>query len=260
MEHEAVFKLTRQGVNALCITFCTQGGHHQSLGFTACEQGRAVGAGQHAIANFDSAHRAGVAAVDARLACQNLAAHDLGFNVKQHTFDGHRIELCAFSLQRRHHVRIGGAAGLGAGLLVADLVGGFELGLCQLTYFGNQGFILGGGFPVPHRLACVTHEFVNGVDSDIALLMAKHHSTQHDFFRQLLGFRFDHQHSSFGTGHDQIQDGVFALGLTGVEHVLTIDITHARSANGATERHAAHRQGSTYRDQGGNVRIDFGVQ
>ena len=56
------------------------------------------------------------------------------------------------------------------------------------TDFGDQRFVFFSGFPVPHGFASVTHEFVDGVDSDIALLVAKDHCAQHHFFRQLERF------------------------------------------------------------------------
>ena len=54
--------------------------------------------------------------------------------------------------------------------------------------FGDQRLVFFSGFPIPHGFASVTHEFVDGVDSDIALLVAEDHSTQHHFFRQLERF------------------------------------------------------------------------
>jgi hypothetical protein len=87
VQHEAVFVLAGQRVDALCIALGAQRGHDQGLGFAAGEQRRAVGARQHAVADLDGAHGAGVAAVDAGLAGQDLAAHDLGFDVEQHAFD-----------------------------------------------------------------------------------------------------------------------------------------------------------------------------
>ena len=101
MEHEAVFVLAHQRVDALRVALGAQRGHDQRLGFAAGEQGRAVGAGQHAGADLDGAHGARVAAVDARLARQDLAAHDLGFDVEQQVVDLGGVELDAFGLQAR---------------------------------------------------------------------------------------------------------------------------------------------------------------
>jgi hypothetical protein len=77
---------------------------------------------------------------------------------------------------------------------------------------------------------------MDGVDGDLALLVAEHHGAQHHFFRQLLGFGFHHQHGGFGAGNDQIHLRILALGLTGVQHVFAVDVTHAGCADGAVER------------------------
>jgi hypothetical protein len=45
---------------------------------------------------------------------------------------------------------------------------------------------------------------VDGVDGDLALLVAEHHGAQHHVFGQLLRFGLDHQHGGFGAGHDQV--------------------------------------------------------
>ena len=125
---------------------------------------------------------------------------------------------------------------------------------------GNERFILGRCGPIPSGFASVAHQFVNGVDRNIALLVAKHHSAQHDLFGQLLCFRFHHQHGSFCTGNDQVHLAVFALCLTRVQHVFAVDITHARGADRAIERHARNRQCSAHSDQSSDVGIDFRVQ
>ena len=67
MHHEAVFVLASQRVDALCIALGAQRGHHQRLGFTTREQAETEpwARGSTAVADFDGAHGAGVAAVDA---------------------------------------------------------------------------------------------------------------------------------------------------------------------------------------------------
>ena len=260
MHHEAVFILTSQRVDALCITLGAQRGHDQRLGFATREQGRAVGTGQHAVADFDGAHGARVAAVDAGLTCQDLAAHDAGFNVEQHAFDLDGVELHAVGLEASHHGSVGFAARLGAGLLVADLVGSAQLVVGQCDHLGDQGFVLGGGFPLPHGLASIAHQFVDGVDGHVALLVTEHHGAEHDFFRQLLGFGFHHQHSGFGASYHQVHLRVLARSLAGVQHVFAVDVAHAGGANRAVERNARNGQGCTGSDQGSNVSVHFGVQ
>jgi hypothetical protein len=74
----SIFWLSRRGA---------EGGDDQRLGFAAGEQGRTVGTRQDAGADRDRTHGAGVAAVDARLAVQDLRTHDLGFHVEQDVAD-----------------------------------------------------------------------------------------------------------------------------------------------------------------------------
>jgi hypothetical protein len=55
--------------------------------------------GKHAVADFDGAHGARVAAVNTRLAGQNLATHNSGFDFKQQAFNGLTVKRHPFSLQ-----------------------------------------------------------------------------------------------------------------------------------------------------------------
>ena len=141
MEQEAVFVLARQRVDALRVALGAQRGHDQRLGFTAREQCRAVGARQHAVADFDRAHGARVAAVDARFAGQDLAAHDLRFDVEQQVVDLAAIERLAILLERFHHARVGFAQRLRAGLLAADLVDSAQFLFGQALDLGDEGFV-----------------------------------------------------------------------------------------------------------------------
>ncbi len=260
MQHEAVFVVARQCVDALRVTLGAQRGHHQRLGFATREQGRTVGARQHAVADLDRTHGAGVAAVDARLAGQDLAAHDFGFDVEQHALDSHAVKRRAVGLQGGHHFGGHHAASLGAGLLGADLVRGLQLGSSQFVDTGDQRLVLGRRLPGPDRLAGVTHQFVDRIDRDVALLVAKHHGAQHDLFGQLFGFGLDHQHGGFGAGHDQVHLRILELGLARVQHVLSIDPGHTCGADRAIEWNAGNRQRGAGGDQGGNVAFDFRVQ
>jgi hypothetical protein len=101
---------------------------------------------------------------------------------------------------------------------------------------------------------------VDGIDGDLALLVAEHHGAQHDFLRQLLGLGLHHQHSGFGTRHHQIHLTVLAGGLAWVEHVFPVDITHARRADRAVERDTGDRQRAPTCDHGGDVGIHLGVE
>ena len=101
---------------------------------------------------------------------------------------------------------------------------------------------------------------MDSVDGDIALLMAEDHSTKHDLFAELLGFRLNHQHSGFSASHHQIHDGTLACGLARVEHILAIDVTDPGRTDGASERNATDGQGRTGGDQRCNISVDFRVE
>ena len=260
VHQEAVFVLAGQCIDALGITLCAQCRHHQRLGLTTREQCRTVGARQHRVADFDRPHGACIATINARFAGQNLAAHEAGFDVKQHAFDLHGVKRSSLRLERAHHVGVSRATCLGACLLVADLVSRCQFVIGQRADLGDQCFVLGWRLPVPHRLAGIAHQFMNRVDGNIALLMAEHHGAEHELFAQLLGFRLDHQNSRFGSGDHQIEHRILACGLTRVQHIFAIDVADTGGANRAAERDAADRQGGTGGNQGGDVCIHFGIE
>ncbi len=260
MQHEALAVLARQCVDHLGVTIGAQRGGHQGLSLATGEQCRAVGARQHAVADLDRAHGAGVATVDAGLTGQDLAAHDAGLDLEQQAVDFDAVEAQALFGQCSLDSGVGLAASLGAGLLGADLISSAQLRLGQFGHLGDEGLILGRCLPVPDRLAGVTHQLVDGVDRHLALVMTEHHGAQHHVFGQLVGLGFHHQHGSFGARHDQIQLGVGQLGLARVQHVFAIDITHAGCADRAVERDAGDGQRGRGGDHGGDVGLHLGVQ
>lgn len=199
VHHEAVAVLAHERVDDLLVLLGAQRGHDQRLGFAAGEQGAAVSARQHAQAHADRAHGAGVAAVDARLAVQDLAAHDGGFQREQDVVDGDGVRrrlalLGGGGVQRGRHVGVDFAQLRRAGLLFADLVGGVQAGLGGGGDGGDQGLVLRRSLPVPLGLAGVLDQVMDGVDDGLHLLVAVDHAAEHDFLGQLVGFRFHHQH------------------------------------------------------------------
>ncbi len=260
MEQETVFELASQGIDALCIALGAQGGHHQGLRFATGEQGRTMGAGQYARANFNGTNRAGVATIDAGLARQNLATHQTGFNFEQQSVDLDGVKFHALLGQTRFDRFISGTASLGAGLLVAQLIGLTQGGFSQSIDLAFKVEVTRRRLPFPSGFACVANQFVNGVDGHFALLVTKHHGAEHEVFGQLQGFRLDHQHGRLGACNHQIHSAVFALGLTRVEHVFAIDVAHACGANGAMERDARNAQSGRDGNHGGNVSVDFGIE
>ncbi len=140
-----------------------------------------------------------------------------------------------------------------AGLLVTRLIRGKQFALRDFGDARNQHFVLRRRLPVPFRLAAFTDEFVNRVDRRLHLLVAEHDRAQHHVFRQLIGFRFDHQHRAFRTGDDEVQTRLLDLRARRVQHVFVVDVRDARGSDGTVERQAGHGECRRRADQRGNV-------
>jgi hypothetical protein len=74
MHHEALAVFALQRIDDLLVARGTESRSNESLRLTAREQRGAVGARQNTGPDADRAHRAGIAAVDTRLAVENLIA------------------------------------------------------------------------------------------------------------------------------------------------------------------------------------------
>ena len=70
----------------------------------------------------------------------------------------------------------------------------------------------------------------------LPLLVTKHHGAQHHFFGQLLGFDSTISTAAGARHHQSICES--CAGLTGVQHVFAVDVTHAGGTDGAVERNA----------------------
>ncbi len=260
MEHEAVGVLAHQGVDALLVARGAQRGHHQRLRLAAREQRGAVRARQHAGANRDRPHGARVAPVDARLAGENLVADDLGFQLEDEILDlvgvaGRRVGRDAFGFDLGDDF----LQALLPRLLLAQLIGFAQQRLGQRADGRHHRLVLGGGCPVPQRLAGLFDQRVDRLDHRLLLLVAEDHGAQHDFLRKLIGFGLDHQHGCFGAGDDEVQLRRRKFGLGRIQHVLAVDVGNARRADGAVERQAGNGQRRRGADHRGDVRIHFRV-
>ena len=260
VEHEAVGVFAHQRVDALLVAGGAERRDDDRLGLAAREERRAVRARQHARANRDGTHRARVAAVDPRLAGQDLVAHDLRFELEDEIVDLVRVV-------RR---RVGGNAfrgDLGIDVLQALLP---RLLRAQLIGFAQRG--------VGHTrdLAIIASFFAGGCQSHSGLPPASTSSwimpiaacccwwpntTAPSMTSSVnsLRFRFDHQHGSFRAGDDEVQRRRRELGLGRVQHVLAVDVADARGADRAIERNAREHQRGRSADHGRDVGIDLGI-
>ena len=263
VEHEAVAELAHQRVDDLLVLLGAEGGGDQRLGLAAREQRRAVGARQHALADRNRPHGTGVAAVDARLAVEDLAAHDLRLQVEQDAVDhvvvglgpagGHVLG------DLRPHLGVDRVDLLGARLLAADLVGGLHAGLGPAEDLADQRLVLRRRLPVPRRLAGLAHQVMDGVDRGLHLLVAVDHRAQHHVLGKLLRLGLHHQHGALGARNHQVELRLLDLRCGRVQHVLAIDIADARRTDRALERNAGDRQRRRRADHRRDIRVDFRI-
>ena len=264
VQHEAVVRFFAETVDDLFVLLRAERRKHEGLRFAAGEEGGAMGTRKHALADFDRADRAGVAAVDAGFAVEDVGANELGFEFEEDAVDF-------------VHVRSFGAGGFGVGdelgfaggidfaelfrtgLLGADAVGFLEAGVAEFDDAGDEGFVLRGGLPVPGRLAGFGDELVDGLDADLHGLVAGHHGFEHRLFRKDVGLGFNHEDGAFRTGDDEVEAGGLEFFRGRVDDDFVIDVADAAGADRAAERDAGDGEGGGGADHGRNVRINGGV-
>ena len=221
-----------------------------------------MGARQHAEADLDRTYRAGVTAVDARLAVEDLAAHDLGLQVEQDPVDRIVVRLrCrggrGVFLEPRPHSRVDVVDLVRAGLLVARLVGVAQFRPGEQHQLGEQRLVLRWGLPLPRRLAGIAHQFVDRIYRRLHLAMPVHDGAQHDLLGQLIGL--DSTITAFGSGDNEVELRVLQLRAGRVEHVLAVDVGDACCTDRSLERDTRQRQGGRGADHRRDVRVDLGV-
>ena len=130
VEQEPLLVGALERVDVLLVLAGAERRHHQRLRLAAGEQGRAVGAGQHADLGEDRPHRRQVAAVDAALVVEDVPAHHLGLGVVQRFGDrlGRELGRAALRQQRRLDLGLDRVDGGVALLLLGDRIGLAQIG------------------------------------------------------------------------------------------------------------------------------------
>ncbi len=260
VQHEALGVLALQGVDALLVLPGAEGGRDDGLRLAAGEEDGTVHARQQRRTDGDRAHGARVAPVDARLAVQDLAAHDLRLDVLE---------------DAAHDVAVGGRIGVDdAGvehalldvleLLLAhrlrlDAIGLVEVALGEAADLLHQRLVVLRRSPVPVVLAALVGQLGDGADRGLHLLVAVHDRAEHHLLGQFARLRLDHQDRLRGSRHDQVQLRALELGLGRVEDVLTVEVTHARGADRTVERDAGQRHRRGGADHRGDVGVHFRI-
>jgi hypothetical protein len=236
----------------------------EGLGFASGKQGRTMGARQHADPRADRTHGARVAAVDARLAVEDLAAHDLRFEVEVDFLELVRVDLDADLPGFLGELLGGGLADLDkagvARLLLPGAEGLAHVVLGELGDAADERLVLRRGLPFPCRLARDFGELVDRLDGSLHLLVAEGHRAEHHILGQLEGLRLHHHHALLGACDHQVQLRLLELGHGGVEHVLSIEVADAARADGAVERNAGDGEGGGDGDHRRDVGVDLGVE
>ena len=246
-----------QGVDPLLVLAGAERGHHQRLGLAAGEQRRAVRARQHADLGDDRTHRLHVAAVDALAGIEDVPAHDLGFDLLEDAADlllGIGRVLRALRAEMRHDLGLGGIDRLVALHLVRDRIGRAHVLLDQAEHFLLERAVVR-DLVVARLLRRLFRELDDGLDHRLEMAVAEHHGAEHDVFRQLLGFRFDHQHRVLRAGDHEVELAFRHLVEQRIEHVFVVDEADAGGADRAHEGRAGERERRRGRDHRQHVGI-----
>ena len=260
MEQEPLLVGPVERIDILLVLARAQRGDDQRLGFAAGEQGRAMGAGQHADLSQDRAHRGQIAPVDAALVVENVPAHHLGLGVVERLLDlvERKFGLGALGRERAHDLRLDGVDGGVALLLLGERIGGAQIGLANLQHrLFDRGAIVRG--ELARLLGGLLGQPDDRLDDRLEPGVAGHHRLQHRLLGKLLRLRLDHQHRVRGARHDEIERGILHLLDGRIDPDLALDEAHPGRPDRAHERHPGKRQRRRGGDHRQNIRVAFEV-
>ena len=161
---------------------------------------------QYTGLNVQRTDGAGVATVDTRLAVQNLAADNIGFQVFENAFDFIGSQSVGFFSNQRFFYSIPSFVQFGrTRLFLTDFERFFNGFAGNFAYFCNQIFIGFRCFPIPNFRIDFVGKLIDGINGHLHLIVTVNNRTQHHFFRQDVGFGFHHQHGFRSTGNHQVQ-------------------------------------------------------
>ncbi len=201
-----------QRIDILLVLAGAERGDDQSLRFSAGEQSRAMGAGEHPDFGQDRAHGGQVPPVDAALVVENVPAHHLGLGFVERLRDlaWRKFRLGARGRERGEHLRLGRVEGGVTLLLLGDRIGGAQIGLAHVEHRlldrrvivrREVAGLLGGLLGQPD----------DRLDDRLEGGMAGHHRLQHRLLGELLSFQLDHQHRVRRAGDDKIERRILHL-------------------------------------------------
>ena len=258
VQHEVGFEVAVQRIDELFVIAGAQSGHNQTLCFAACEQRRPVCAGQDAGFGHDVADFVGLTAVDTLTGFNHVTTQDGRFEAFQ---SGPEVRVFQLLVgQRCFDCFAGSGNSGGALLLVGDCKGGAHGVFASGLDSSGQVRIVN-RLEVKRLFRGVFGQINDQVDNRLDLLVREFHRTQHFFFRQLIGFGFNHHHGFFGAGDNQIktlirvQAQVLHVVDGRVQNVIAILETNAAGTDRATERRAGNGQRRGGSDHGDHIGV-----
>ena len=190
---------------------------------------------QHASTHIQTTDHVFFTAIDTRLASQNAATNNVFLDSVQDFANFVSVQRFVFGNQGRGYFRFDHINLSVTLLFVGDAVCIAQTRFCQCSNACVQRVVGRFWLPVPTWFTGFFHQVVDVLDNNLLLLVTEHHSAQHLVFAQQFSFGFNHQHSRFSTGNNQVQLTFFQLFLSWVQHVLVINVTHARGTDWAIE-------------------------
>ncbi len=230
VQHEVLVAEATETIDHLLAVTRTERAGRDRLGLSAGEQSRAVRARQEVDFRNDRTDRLGVAAVDAAAFLEDRGADDVGLKLL-HQLEAGEIGLGIAFLEVGHAVARLGACLVDrslAGLLVGQLVGGLEVLADQLLELGLHFDLVVLDLEFPRLLGCLLGQLDDRLDHLLALAMREHHGAEHDVFRKLLGFGFDHHHRVLRRSDDEVEETGVDLLVGRVEDI--VQCRHSRRA------------------------------
>ena len=197
---------------------------------------------QNTHLNVDLADRLRIAAVDARFAGNDAAAHHVLLGIMELRIDLRRSPGVAFTGRELGDTLLLELADLGvANLLLGDAVG-FGDGGNELGDARGQRLVLGRRGPDDRGTGSFLRQRPNGFDGDLHLLVAEHHGAEHDVLGQPIGARFHHENGLLRAGNHEVELRLLQLRARRVEQVFAVLVADARGADRAHERQAGQAQ------------------
>ena len=197
-----------------------------------------------------------VTAINSNAGLQNGTTHHISFKILDQSTNKNGIMIFTNGLFRL-------SAGNSQCRLTFGFVGNFISRGKRLFKTLEDFFdilFLGGFFRQWARFFCTRFGKINNrINHWLDRVMTKIHRPKHDVFRQLLGFRFNHQHTFMRACHDKIKRGVFHLFNRWIQYIGIIDPTNPRGGDRPKEGNTRQGEGGRGANHRRNIRVVFHI-